>query len=95
VVEHLASKCEVLSSNPSATKQTKKSKQSLKEERIPQEYLSMVVHDCNPSYLAGRSRRISGLRPISAKLLRPYLKNKIQKAPKGWGKGASNSTALA
>jgi hypothetical protein len=31
-----------------------------------------VVHAYNPSYLRGRGRRITNLRPVYAKLLRPY-----------------------
>jgi hypothetical protein len=37
----------------------------------------MMVHACNPGYLGGRSRRILSSRPARAKLVRPYLKNKI------------------
>jgi hypothetical protein len=38
----------------------------------------MVSHSCNPSYSESRVRRIGRSRPALAKLVRPYLKNKIQ-----------------
>jgi hypothetical protein len=38
-----------------------------------------VVHSYNPSYPEGRNRRISSLRPVQAKLVRPYLKKIIGK----------------
>jgi hypothetical protein len=38
----------------------------------------MVVHVCNPNYTAGRGRRIMSSFAIQTKLVRPYLKNKIQ-----------------
>jgi hypothetical protein len=36
------------------------------------------MHACIPSYLVGRDKRITSLRHIQAKLVRPDLKNKIQ-----------------
>jgi hypothetical protein len=38
----------------------------------------MVVHACNPSYLGDRGRRIINLAPAGARLMRTYLKLKIQ-----------------
>jgi hypothetical protein len=35
----------------------------------------VVEHTCNPSYLGGRGRKVTNLRPAQAKLARPYLKN--------------------
>jgi hypothetical protein len=46
----------------------------------------MLVH-YNPSYSGGGGRRISSSRPAQAKLVRPYIKNKIQ--TKGLGHGSS------
>jgi hypothetical protein len=43
-----------------------------------QKKMDVVVHACNPSYLGGRGRKISNLRPACAKVTRPYLKNKIK-----------------
>jgi hypothetical protein len=36
------------------------------------------MHACTPSYLVDRDRRITSLRHIQARLVRPDLKNKIQ-----------------
>jgi hypothetical protein len=44
----------------------------------------MVGHTCNFSYLGCRGGNIASLRLALAKLVRPYLKNKIQNK-KGWG----------
>jgi hypothetical protein len=39
--------------------------------------VGVVAHASNTSYSGGGSRRIMSLRPICAKIGRPYLKNKI------------------
>jgi hypothetical protein len=38
----------------------------------------MVVLDYNPSYSGGRGRRMANLKPAQAKIVRLYLRNKIQ-----------------
>jgi hypothetical protein len=38
----------------------------------------VVVHTCNPSYSGGRGRKIPSSRPGQARLMRLYLKTKIQ-----------------
>jgi hypothetical protein len=50
---------------------------------IPLLALGMAVHTCNPSYSGGEGRRISISRSAKAKLVRPYLKNKIKRAGGG------------
>jgi hypothetical protein len=48
--------------------------------------LGMVVHAYNPSLLEGRSRKITSSKSTWAKLVRCYLKNKIQTKQLGaWG----------
>jgi hypothetical protein len=36
------------------------------------ERLAMVAHACNPSYLGGRSKRITNSNPVQTKLARFY-----------------------
>jgi hypothetical protein len=38
----------------------------------------VVVHAYNPSYSGGKGRKSMNSRLIQAKLVRPYLKNKIK-----------------
>jgi hypothetical protein len=47
----------------------------------------VVVHICNPSYSRGRGRKMINSRSSQEKLVRPYLKNKIQ--TKGLGYDSS------
>jgi hypothetical protein len=44
---------------------------------IHMEVLGMVIHNCNPSYSVGRSRKMYP-RPAPRKSSRPYLKNKLK-----------------
>jgi hypothetical protein len=44
-----------------------------------EKWQGVVVHTCNLSYSGGKGRRMVSLRPAWAMLVRPYLKNKIQK----------------
>jgi hypothetical protein len=37
--------------------------------------LSMVVQNCNPSYVRGIDRRVEIPRPVLGKIMRSYLKN--------------------
>jgi hypothetical protein len=52
----------------------------------------MVVHACNPTYSGVGGGRSRNMRPALAKLVRPFLKNKIK--TKGLGH-SSNGRALA
>jgi hypothetical protein len=53
--------------------------------------VKLMVHTCNPSNSGGRGRRILSSRQARAKLVRPYLKNKIKR---GW-RGVSSGRAPA
>jgi hypothetical protein len=53
-----------------------------------------MAHAYNPKYLGDRDRRITSLRPAWKKLVRCYLKNKIQKWERELG-GMSQGRALA
>jgi hypothetical protein len=53
-----------------------------------------MAHAYNPKYLGHRDRRITSLRPAWKKLVRCYLKNKIQKWERELG-GMSQGRALA
>jgi hypothetical protein len=67
------SKCEALSSNPSATKKTKNSKTCLSW--VP------VAHACNPSFSGGRDQEDRGSKPapgIVLKDLSRYFSKDIQ-----------------
>jgi hypothetical protein len=44
----------------------------------------MVVHTYDPRFLRGGGRRIMSSRPVWAKLMRPYVNNKIQKGLRTW-----------
>jgi hypothetical protein len=58
--------------------------------------LGVVAHTYPPSSSGDRGRRIVSSRLALAKLVRPYLKIKIQAKGLGWGGGCdSTGTALA
>jgi hypothetical protein len=70
VVQHLPSKCEALSSNPSAAKEKNQDKY--------QDVISCpapVAYTCNPSYSRQRSGRWQFEASPSKQFRKPYLKN--------------------
>jgi hypothetical protein len=59
---------------------------------------TFMVYAYNPSYFRGRERKIKSSRHTQAKLVRPFLRNKIQtqnKSKETWGMAQRLNTCLA